>query len=164
MSERNQKGRPWIQLDCNDPATIGVTITPPNGDLLAMTKAMAIRACQLGSRLEELDSQILEVWEVLKAWASDHRHNISKAFLASRGTGFLFLVVQKESEYNHELEDALTELDILIAQNQEYQLVNLSVLSIPNSSDETIRTFLPSQGSMADDDAHRDGSSVACQS
>ena len=154
-----QKAKSWIQLDYHDPATVGVTITPADGDLFAMTKEMAIRGCQIGSRLNEFDTQISGVWEVLKEWASEHRQYVDKAFLALKGSGFLFLVIQKEPTYNRVLEDSLTDLDIKIAQNHDFQLIHLSVLAIPDSSEETIRTFLPLQGSMANDHANRDESS-----
>jgi len=56
----------------------------------------------------------------------------------------LFLVVQRKRESDEELESSLTDLDLEISNDSDFHLVNVSVLALPRSSEETISSFLSS--------------------
>ena len=59
-----------------------------------------------------------------------------------RDAGLLFLVVLKEKPFNQKIEDSLTELDIAIAQDDDLDLIKLSVLALPKASKDSIESFL----------------------
>ena len=58
--------------------------------------------------------------------------------------------MQKSAAINQPLEESLTNIDIEIAQSEEFGLIRLKVLSLPEASEESIQSLLVS-GSRADD-------------
>jgi hypothetical protein len=52
--------------------------------------------------------------------------------------------VQKSEAFNQELEEALTDLDVAIAQDEEFNLIRLNILALPMASEESIGSFLVS--------------------
>jgi hypothetical protein len=65
------------------------------------------------------------------------------------------LVIQRGEHFDQKLEDDLTDLDVEIARDADYDLIKLNVLCLPNCSEDTIRSFLPPNGSLVYDHAKR---------
>ena len=157
--------RQWVQLHLSDPHVAGVTVTPPEGDdLFSLSREMVMRAGRLAAHLDEIDAQLAAVQEVVQSWCRSQVDRISNAYVVLKGDGFLFLVVQKSKEYDRTLEDSLTDLDIEIAQNPEFNHIHLSVLAIPAFSEEAIESFLPNRKSVKSQNAQRTESPGACES
>jgi hypothetical protein len=155
MPERPSK-QVWHPFNSSD-STAGMTATLPDGDTFTLTKEVAIRACNPGAELNRLHEQISALMEELTDWIEEHGPNVEIACLTLRSKGFQFLVVQRDKPSDSELEDALTDLDIRVAQSVNFDLIRLSVLALPNASEATIRSFLPPTGSLVYSNARRDG-------
>jgi hypothetical protein len=52
--------------------------------------------------------------------------------------------MQKQVQFNQRLTDALTDLDITVANTPDLNLINLEVLCIPQVSDDSCKAFLAS--------------------
>ena len=133
----------WIQLRMGDPDMAGVTVHPEDGDLFSLTKQMIERSGRIAARIETFDNQLSALKRDLEAWSSEHSDSVKEVFLVLKGDHFLFLVVLKGKAHDGALEDALTDLDMKIAQNPDYDLINLSVLALPAFAEDAIRSFLP---------------------
>ncbi len=156
----------WIQLRMGDPDLGGVTVHPEDGDLFSLTKQMIARFGRLASQIEAFENQLTSLKRDLETWSSAHSDAVDDAFLVLKGDHFLFLVVLKGKTHDGDLEDALTDLDIQVAQDPRYELINLSVLALPAFAEEAIRSFLPHRmGPKGEgENAERDESSGASQS
>jgi hypothetical protein len=136
-------GKQWIQLRLGDAELAGVTVHPENGDVYALSKQMIARSGQLMFRIEAFEQQLAALKRDLESWSSAHSESVSEVFLVLKGDHFVFLAVLKGKAYDSALEDALTELDLKVAQNPDYNLINLSVLALPAFAEDAIRSFLP---------------------
>ena len=134
----------WIQLRLGDPQLAGVTVHAEDGDLFSLSKRMVARAGMISAQIEALDVQVAALRRELEGWTSTHADAIRDAFVVLKGDYFLFLVVMKGKAYDAALEDALTDLDIRIAQDPEFTLVKLSVQALPAFDEAALRSFLPS--------------------
>lgn len=132
----------WIQFRLDDPDVAGVTVHPGDGDVFSLTKQMIARSGRVAYQIEEFARQLAELKRDLKHWIATRGGSIADAYLVLRGDHFQFLVVMKGKAYDRALEDALTELDMAVAQNPDYDLIRLSVLAIPAFGEEVIRSFL----------------------
>lgn len=66
-----------------------------------------------------------------------------------RHSAFLLLIVQNHEAFNQDLEDSLTDLDLSIAQDEDYNLIRLNVLALPKASRDSIDSFLTLGGEVA---------------
>lgn len=119
-----------------------VVVIPEDESRFVITVGEAIRACRAFDAQLQFERQFKEVLNKLGAWVTTHKAEVSRAYITSRDTGLLFLVVRNVVEYGREFEDALTDLDVDVAQNPNLDLVQLSVLAIPKASDESVASFL----------------------
>ncbi len=113
-------------------------------DRFMLTVQAAIRACQAFSHMDEFTSQFKKLHAKLTDWINAQNQHIDKAFLTARDSAILLLLVQKSKAFNAEFEDAVTELDMSIAQDEEFGLIRLNVLALPAASEESIESFLVS--------------------
>ena len=145
----------YIRLDHTEKET-GVVVTPESEDRFALTMELAIRGCALSSQIDKLNEQIGSLLEMLHLWISEHSYIINQAYVALRDTGLLFLVVQKGKRFDPALEDELTELDIGIAQSEKFDLLNFSVLALPECGEEAVKSFLTRKSTLEYEHAERD--------
>ena len=147
----------WIQLRMDDPSVSGVTVHPEDGDLFSLSKEMIVRSGRIVGQMEILDEQLAALRLELEAWASKRSDVVANAYLILKGDHFLFLVVLKGTACDENLEDDLTDLDLNVARNPEYDLIKLSVLALPAFGKDVIRSFLPQYmiSEDADSDAER---------
>jgi hypothetical protein len=111
-------------------------------DRFFLTVQAAIMACQAFGQYEEFTRQFRKLQAKLTEWYESQEHHVAKAYLTVRDSAILFLVVQKSAAFSRDLEDSLTDLDIAIAQDDEFSLVRLNVLALPTASEESIQSFL----------------------
>lgn len=119
-----------------------VTIVPPDSDIMAMSVETAIEACRAFHQQIVFKDQFDLLLNRLAAWVDAHREKISDAFLTARDSGLLFLVVLKGEQFDSEIETSLTELDLEISNDDDYKLISLAVHALPQSPEETIRSFI----------------------
>ncbi|MBI2900956.1 MAG: hypothetical protein HYY17_12290 [Planctomycetes bacterium] len=119
-----------------------VVVTPDDQDRFMTTVQDAVRACRAHENSVRFNDQFQQTINRLGTWVRDHRSEILQAYVSIRDTDLLFLVETRSREYSREFEDALTDLDISIAQDSALNLIRLSVLAIPHSSPEAVNSFL----------------------
>ena len=119
-----------------------VRVTPDNDTLLLMSVEEAIIACRAFKKQLEFKSQFDHLLNALGAWIKSRLHKISLAFLTTRDAGLLFLVVTAAANRDDELESDITELDMQVANEADYHLIDLSVLIIPNCPKDSVHSFL----------------------
>jgi hypothetical protein len=136
----------WIQLRLGDSSLAGVTVHPEDGDLFSLTKQMIARSGQISYQIEAFENQLETLKRDLESWFARRSDSVAEAFLVLKGDHFLFLVVTKGKAHDGDLEDALTDLDMKVAQDSDYDLINLSVLALPAFAEDAIQSFLPHRG------------------
>lgn len=119
-----------------------VVVTPEDEDRFAITVEAAIQACQVFREQALFRLQFKQTLQKVAEWLNDHADDVAQAYLTVRDAGLLFLVARKSNRYDQHFEDDLTELDIQIAQDQELNLIRLSVLAIPDASEDSVASFL----------------------
>ncbi len=137
------KTQPIIQLVHAD-GEAKVLIETEQQDRFMLTLHAAIRACQAFSHMDEFTEQFTNLHAKVSAWVATQDHHVSKAFLTARDSAILLLLVQKSPSFDQELEDSLTDLDIEIAQDEEFNLIRLNILALPMASEDSINSFLVS--------------------
>ena len=101
-------------------------------------------ACEAFSHRDEFVSQFRKLQAKLTSWYESHEQAIAKAYLTVRDSAILLLIVQNSPAFDQELEESLTDLDISVAQDEEFGLIRLNVLALPTASEESIQSFLVS--------------------
>jgi hypothetical protein len=117
-------------------------IHPLEGETFGLPVNDVVRACRSYGKVEEFSQQVRDLMECLGKWVLEHRTEIDRAFFALEPDGCVLAVVQKGKAFNPDFEDALSRLDLDMAQNDAFSLVNLRVVAIPFSSDDTVSSFL----------------------
>lgn len=105
----------------------------------------AARACQVDGERKQFDAQIHELLRVLREWLEVRREKVKSARLSARDTDLLFLVMQKQVKFDPELADALSELDLQVANSPKLNLIDLEVLAVPPVSEGSLQSLLASR-------------------
>lgn len=116
-----------------------------SGDMFTMPLKAAIDACGSVENVQRFGKQLDTLLARLGAWIGCHSDDVQEAYLTFRDAALLFLVVRKTRKFNEPLENSLTDLDIEIAQDESLNLIKLSVLALPQTSEENVRSFLSSK-------------------
>jgi len=111
-------------------------------DRFTMKVKEVIQACNIHQQSNEFESQFNDLKNILGNWIHERKNKIVKAFVTIRDTRILFLAVTKDVEYNSELEDEITALDLAIAQTPLLSAIPLSVQSLPQCSGDIYEAFL----------------------
>jgi len=132
-----------------------VVVHPSDNDLHVMPAKEAVEAIQrsfsplnklmpfIESGMQTTGEQSVVLIERLQNWSKEHSDLISRADIRVRSyNDFLFVVMQKEVPYNFDLSDKLTDLDIEIANNSDFDWITLDVLAIPRCSAEAAQAFI----------------------
>jgi len=119
-----------------------IRVVPPSRDLMIIPVEMAIEACRAYRQQIVFKGQFDMLVDFLGRWIGGRPEQISDAYLTIRDAGLLFLVVHRATSYDDVFENALTDLDLEIANDGDYNLINLSVLGLPPVDEESVHTFL----------------------
>jgi len=131
-----------IRLNWEEDDDTKVIVTPSNQDRYMQSVKQVIEACQMKEAFRQIEAQLDSLLARLGEWVRDHLDSIHRAFVTVRETSLLFLIVQPGKAYDAELEEALSAIDMEIALSEEYSSLKLSVLALPNSTDDSTRAFL----------------------
>jgi hypothetical protein len=121
-----------------------VVVSPKDRDKFCIEVEEAVRACQILDSSYSAINQIAVLQDRLAAWIQTHRDQIHAAYLTIRPNGLLFVAVQRDVACDRELVSALTDLDLSIACDEKFNLINLEVLSTPHVPKEALDAFLSS--------------------
>jgi len=80
--------------------------------------------------------------DTLGGWIKARQDKISQAFITTRDAGLLLLIVVKSASYDAGFEAELTELDMEIANDADFNLIPLGVLAIPMCPPDSVHSFL----------------------
>ena len=119
-----------------------------DGDQFVVTAQQAIDACSLAADAVRFQVQFKDLLETVYSWVEERKNKISSAFISVGQDGITLLVVQVGLPADFELENQLVELDLLIADNQQMNLVPFNTLLVPKVGDEVLQSFLSSSGSV----------------
>jgi hypothetical protein len=119
-----------------------VRVILPNRHIMALPVEAAIEACRAFRSQIAFNDQFDLLLDRLGKWIVERENKLSAAYITTRDSGLLFLLVMKGTKYDIELEQAATDLDLEIANDSDYGLIGLSVLAIPQGDQEAIRSFL----------------------
>ena len=121
-----------------------VIIHPANHDIDIHTVEEVIEAVHAHGKEERVrvKRQFSDLLGRLGEWASMHAGRIQQAIVTLRDSDLLFLVVMNDVKYDPGFEDELTDLDIKIAQDSDYDRLRLSVLALPKMGKAGISSFI----------------------
>ncbi len=122
-----------------------VVVTPRNNDAFVVTEEQAVLACRAHEKAHLFKTQFNGLLQLLGDWIQEHRGKLREASLTVRETDVLFLVVQKEKAFDEQLAADLTELDIEVADDAQYSLIDLEVMAIPAVTNESVKAFLSTE-------------------
>ena len=122
-----------------------VRIVPPDRDIMAMPIELAIEACRAFHHQIRFKDQFDLLVNRLGRWIGERKNDVSAAYLTVRDSGLLLLVVTRGKEFNRELEEAITDLDLDIAQDSDYDLIRLGGHVLPLCDHELVQSFLSRQ-------------------
>lgn len=120
----------------------GAGIMLAEAEQVAAMGGAAVRTCRAPGDRKQFDVQFHELIAVLRRWVELHREKLKSARLAARDVDLLFLVMQKETKFDPELADALSELDLQVANSPKLNLIDLEVLAVPPVSEDSIQSLL----------------------
>lgn len=141
--------RPRLKIVLLDGTEEGrVKVLPRDGEEYVVTMQQAVEACGVhGDQLRCAD-QFKELCATLGQWIQPRIKAIKTAHVTTRGKGILFLVMQREVEFDQELTDELIELDLTIAHDERFDQIEFEVLPVPAVSERSLSAFLATAGGM----------------
>ncbi|MEQ8787901.1 MAG: hypothetical protein RIC55_16465 [Pirellulaceae bacterium] len=119
-----------------------IQVVAPDKHIMRMPIQMAVAACRAFANQIEFVDQFHMLRDRLGDWFIEHLESADSAYLTTRDSGLLFLVVQKSDIFDERLADELTSLDLEISGDSDFALITLSVHAVPNSPEEAIASFL----------------------
>ncbi len=140
MAESNRTSLVLLAEQSDDQALVKLN----DGDVFFVAVADAARACSAFDKARDFSVQFARLLETLARWIDSRRERMKSAHLTIRERDILFVVMQKSVQFDGELADALTELDLLIANSPEFQLIDLDVMALPAVSPDSAKAFLSS--------------------
>jgi len=127
-----------IELDWFD-APDTVNITPRDLQRFKIQKDRAIRLLQLAN---DADEQLTLLLGRLGEWLRDHAESVEMAYLTLRDARFAFVIISSTPECNDDLEDAVSEFDIRVANDPDLNVVRMNAFVLPPASQEVLSSFL----------------------
>jgi len=89
-----------------------------------------------------LGAQVDALLKRLRKWCNEHSHLISRAdVLVKAPDEFVFVAMQTDVPYDFDLADALTDLDLEVANSDDYDLIEFDVGGIPLCPGASERAF-----------------------
>jgi hypothetical protein len=120
-----------------------VTVTSHDEDRFIVTIQEAVVACRDAEKILEYRRQFVDgLVPKLKHWLEARGKKVRKAFLTIRDSGLLFLVVRQEAACDGEFTDALTSLEVDVANDPALSMIRMDTLALPDVSDEGLKSFL----------------------
>src|SRR2546423_14290794 len=114
-----------------------VKIVAPDNNIMAISVETAIEACRAFKQQIAFKDQFDLLLVRLAEWIHTRADKLSDAYLTVRDSGLLFLVVLAGVHSDETVEANLTELDLQVANDNDFNLISLAVHAIPNSSAAT---------------------------
>jgi hypothetical protein len=101
----------------------------------------AAQACHASANPNGFTAQFDKLVDALHRWLHGYQDKIKSAYLAIRARDLQLLVVQKDARFDAVFADALTDLDLLIANSRDFDLIDLEVMAVPPISMESLNAM-----------------------
>lgn len=118
-----------------------IVVTPRDQDRFGVRLHRALEALKMVKKAEEFEEQFRLLLRIIAEWIKV-TPGVSRAFITLRDGGLSLVVVRDSVKYDSAFEDALSELDLEIANDEDLALVRMSSIALPCASDEAIASFL----------------------
>lgn len=146
LAERQQADHVHEKVDEKHGGT--VMFHPCDGNNFALDFQTIVRACRSHDNATEYANQIQQLVEQLVTWIRARGDEIVSASLKFEANGVLFVVMRNAKAFDIDFEDALSALDLKIAQDPELSQINMRVLGLPYASTDTLASFVGTQQVM----------------
>ncbi len=118
------------------------TFEPDDPVRFRIQRQKAIELLRLMDSADQFKTQFNLLLGVLGQWIRKNQENVQDAYVTMQGELLVFLVVRRDTEYNSEFEDHLTDLEFEVANDTDLNLITLDTLSLPPTSEEALRSFV----------------------
>ena len=131
-----------------DQKTRRVLVTPEDQDRFCMSVDEAIAACRAHVKHSEFDKQFRSLLNRLGEWVDEHGDRVKQGVVTLREGAILFLAVQRAAQYDGDLEDELTALDVAAARDPSLDHIRLTVRALPACRNRALLAFINPIGSF----------------
>lgn len=123
----------YIQLKWSERDHKIILVEDADEDRFSMSVVEAIEACKVYERGKQaiFPKQFKRLLNFLGEWAYQRENKLEKVFLTIRDAGLLFLVVTINKTYNEDFEEELSQLDLDVANSDNFSEIQLSVQALP---------------------------------
>ena len=119
-----------------------IEITGQNNLRFEVQKDVAIKVLRAVQDRSRAVRQIDLLLERIGRWTSERRPQLRDIFLTVQDSSFLLVLVQNAVRHDDELEEALSELDVEIANDPDFELLKLNAILLPPVSEDALMSFL----------------------
>ncbi len=119
-----------------------VLITPKEGEAFGLSIDDVVRACRSQEKIGMFTQQLGDLLERVGKWLAERTTEVHKAYFGLEPDGAVVAVVRRDKRFNPDFEMALSDLDLSIAQDPGFDLIQLRLLTLPYSPDETVASFV----------------------
>ncbi len=115
-----------------------------DGDRFVTTAQEAIDFLSLAGRAVEFQRQLKELLDRLYQWVDERKQRIGSAYIVFGGDGVTLVIVQRAVTFDFPFEEELTDLDIVVANEQLFRLIPFNTLLVPKVGEAVLKSFLSS--------------------
>ena len=126
----------------------GVEVQAAGGDRFRVATQQAIDALQLARQAVDFQQQFEDLLEMLSQWLRDRQDRLSSAVITIGSDGIRLVVVQLEVKADFALEEEMVDLDIDVANDDQFNLIPFSTLLVPRVGDEVLQSFMSSDQNL----------------
>lgn len=119
-----------------------INVVREDGDSFLVATQFAIDVLHLASSAAMFTHQFRDLKEELFKWVNDRLDRISSAYLSVGRDGITLLAVQKEVEFDFDLEAEMVELDLRIVNEDRFSCAPFNTLLLPKVDRESAQTFM----------------------
>ncbi len=131
----------WSQTNLGDEAN-GYLFTFASGDRIVLSDEDLQGACRFADRRREFRGQFRELFEKIDHWVNANLEKIDRVHLSFAPKGIDLTVVRKGLAFDREFNRSLTRLDIEVARDERFNLIDFHVMVLPFSAESTVRSFV----------------------
>lgn len=117
-------------------------VTPSDQDRFLVKIGKAIEILRQNQHQEQFSNQCSLLVKRLAAWLDEHAGKWRRAFLTAGESTLRFIVVRKQSRFEEDITDALSDLGVEIANDPDFDLIKLGARALPLASNEAVQSFL----------------------
>lgn len=119
-----------------------IEVTGQDNRRFEVQKDVAIKVLRAVQDRSRAVRQIDLLLERIGRWTSERRELLRDIFLTVQDSSFLLVLVQQAARHNDDLEECLSELDVEIANDPDFDLLKLNAILLPPVTEEALMSFL----------------------